>query len=69
MNKAQEFRDQSVEELEIATLDLSKEIFDLRNSMRQDSKVSNPNRIKEARREVARIKTIIGEKKRSVKAV
>ncbi len=64
MGKAQTYRDQSVEELQSVELDLSKEIFELRNSMRLDSKAENPNRIREAKRDIARIKTIIGEKKR-----
>ena len=68
MTKAKEYRDQSVEELEAVALDLSKEIFELRNSMRQDAKSSNPNRIREAKRDIARIKTIIGEKNRLQKA-
>jgi large subunit ribosomal protein L29 len=63
MAKAQIYRDQAVEELELTALDLSKEIFELRNSMRQDSKVDNPNRIREAKRDIARIKTVIREKR------
>lgn len=68
MSKAQQFRDQSLEELEVAALELGKEIFDIRNSMRQDSKATDPNRIRMARKEVARIKTVMGEKKRKQEA-
>jgi large subunit ribosomal protein L29 len=69
MGKAKDYRDQQIEELEATALDLSKEIFELRNSARQDASSTNPNRIREAKRDIARIKTIIGEKQRLQEAV
>ena len=69
MGKAKDYREQQVEELEATALDLGKEIFELRNSAKQDGRSTNPHRISEAKRDIARIKTIIGEKQRLQEAL
>ncbi|MGM0506193.1 MAG: 50S ribosomal protein L29 [Bacteroidota bacterium] len=60
--KAEELRDLSMTELE-ARLKDEKELYqDLRFNKAVAGQLENPNRIKETRREIARIKTVINEK-------
>jgi large subunit ribosomal protein L29 len=60
--KASTMRDMSVDEIEVRLGELREELFNLRfrNSMKQ---LDNPLKIREARREMARLLTILGEKK------
>ena len=62
MKKAHELRDFSLEELETLVAEKSEEMMNLKiqHSMRQ---VDNPLKVREARREIAVIKTVITEKK------
>ena len=57
-----EIREMGVEELLIKEKELRKELFNLRYQLLSQG-VPNPQRIKDARREIARIKTISREKK------
>ncbi len=63
MLKAQELRDQSVEELEASYLDCQKELFHMINEMKQTKKIEKPHLIREKKRGIARLLTIIKEKK------
>lgn len=65
MTKAQEFRDQTVEELEALYNDYSKELFQMRNKTREELK--KPDQIFKKRKDIARILTIINEKKKDKK--
>jgi large subunit ribosomal protein L29 len=59
--KANELRDKSVEELNKELLDLTREKFNLR--MQQGTgQLTQSHQIKAARRNVARVKTILNEK-------
>jgi large subunit ribosomal protein L29 len=59
--KANDLRDKSVEELNKELLDLTREKFNLR--MQQGTgQLTQPHQIKAARRNVARVKTILNEK-------
>jgi large subunit ribosomal protein L29 len=60
--KAQAMRDMSVEELETRIGELREELFNLhfRNSMRQ---LDNPLKIRHSRREMARLMTVLSEKR------
>ena len=62
MKKAHELRDLPLEELESLEREKSEELMNLKIqlSMRQ---VDNPLQVREARREIAVIKTVITEKK------
>ena len=62
MKKAHELRDLSLEELEVLAAEKSEEMMNLeiQHSMRQ---VDNPLKVREARREIAVIMTVITEKK------
>jgi len=61
---AQELRDQSVEELEANLLDLDKERFELINEYQLNKKVDHPHRLRQQRRDRARILTVLNEKRR-----
>lgn len=62
MLKKQEMRDQTVEELEALSQDLSKEIYDLMNESRLTRKMEKPHLIREKKKARARVLTIIKEK-------
>ena len=62
MYKAKELRDQTNEELQALLLDLKKGIFKMRNDIRLTKKNENPQSIKNNRRDVARIHTIVRER-------
>jgi large subunit ribosomal protein L29 len=60
--KAEIFRANSADELKSKLVELKKEQFNLR--FRQASgELENPARMKSVRREIARIKTVLGEQK------
>ena len=65
--KAATMRDQSLDELRGRIAELREEMFNLRfrNSMKQ---LDNPLRIRESRREMARLLTVLHEKERTAKA-
>ena len=65
MLKAKELRDQSTEELEAGLVDLSRELFQLKNQFKLEKKLEKPHRLRELRREKARILTVLSEKNRS----
>lgn len=64
-NKAHKLREQSLGELEQKMKDLREELFNLRfrNSMKQ---LENPLKIREVRRDMARIHTVLREHERGV---
>jgi large subunit ribosomal protein L29 len=59
-------RDMSVDELKLRVSELREEMFNLRfrNTMKQ---LDNPLKIREGRREIARLITILREKERAAK--
>lgn len=62
MLKAKDLRDQSVEELQATLVDTKKELFEILNDMKQTKKLENPHLLKQKKKNVARILTVIGEK-------
>jgi large subunit ribosomal protein L29 len=60
--KANELRTRSPEELEKELMSLLREQFNLR-MQRGTGQLSKPSQMKAVRREIARVKTIMGEKK------
>jgi len=61
--KAQQFRGKNDEELQQELLELSREAFNLR--MQQGTgQLSRPNQVKTVRRDIARIKTIMTERRK-----
>lgn len=61
--KASEMRDKTVEELQQQKQDLKKELFNL-NFQKVTGEIENPMRIRQVRKDVARILTVINEKNR-----
>ena len=57
-----DLRAKTPDELKDQLLDLKKEQFNLR-FQRATQQLEKPSRVREVRREIARIKTILGEKK------
>ncbi|HEX9861528.1 MAG TPA: 50S ribosomal protein L29 [Nitrospirota bacterium] len=59
--KANELRDQSADELNLKLADLKKEAFNLRFQL-ATGEIESPMRIREVRKTVAKIKTVLKEK-------
>ena len=64
--KANPMRDMGVDELQLRVAELREELFNLRfrNAMKQ---LDNPLKIREARREMARLLTVLREKEQVAK--
>jgi large subunit ribosomal protein L29 len=60
--KAQQYREMSSDELQMKLDDLQKHLFDLR-SQAVTEKLENSKAIKNTKRDIARIKTIISQQK------
>ena len=61
--KASEMRNKTVDELQQEKQDLKKELFNL-NFQKVTGEIENPMRIRQVRKDVARILTVINEKNR-----
>jgi large subunit ribosomal protein L29 len=62
--KVKELRDQNAEELLTRENNLKKEIFELRQQKSQSGKAEKPTRFKMVKKEIARIHTILNERKK-----
>ena len=62
--KTTELRDKSVDELSARERDLNEQLFKLR-FQRATGRIENPNKIREVKREIARIKTLLNERSRA----
>ncbi len=62
MTTAKNYRDQSVEELKAAYLDLSKELFKLKNERTVTRKVEQPHVARLLKKDRARVLTVLREK-------
>ena len=62
--KAAELRDKSVDELHTRERELREQLFKLR-FQRATGRIENPMKIREVRREIARIKTLMNERSRA----
>jgi len=65
--KASEARDLSMEEREQKVVELAEELFNLR-FQHEIGQLENPQKMKQTKREIARLKTIINEKTEENKA-
>ena len=63
--KIKELRDQDAHELLQRGSNLKKEIFELRQQKSASGKAEKPSRFRTVRKEIARIQTIINERKKS----
>jgi large subunit ribosomal protein L29 len=62
--KPNELRDKSVDELHIRERELREQLFKLR-FQRATGRMENPMKIRDVRREIARIKTLLNERSRA----
>jgi large subunit ribosomal protein L29 len=62
MRKAKDFRDQTAEEVEVAYSDTRKELFHLVNEMKRTKKMEKPHLLREKKKEIARMLTVLTEK-------
>lgn len=62
--KTAELRDKSIDELNTRERDLNEQLFKLR-FQRATGRIENPNKIREVKREIARIKTLLSERSRA----
>jgi large subunit ribosomal protein L29 len=62
--KIVELRDKSSDELQIRQKELSEQMFKLR-FQRATGRMENPMKIRQVRREIARIKTLLNERSRA----
>jgi large subunit ribosomal protein L29 len=62
MTKASDLRDMAVPELELALVDLNKELYTLVNEMKRTKKLEKPHLIRLKKKERARLLTILHEK-------
>jgi large subunit ribosomal protein L29 len=63
MAKASEFRNMTVDELKQKESDLRKELFNLR-FQQVTGEIENPLRIRHVRKDIARVLTVMNEKKK-----
>ena len=61
--KASEFRELSVEELEVKQKELAEALFNLK-FQHATGQLDNTAQLKRTRRDIARVKTVLGEKRR-----
>ena len=64
MYKAKDLRDQSLNELEAIYDESCKKLFELINDFKSQKKREKPHEIKHARKDIARLLTIMSEKRR-----
>ena len=62
--KIAELRDKSIDELHVRERELADQLYKLR-FQRATGRVENPSKIRDARREIARIKTLLNERTRA----
>ncbi|BCW92948.1 MAG: 50S ribosomal protein L29 [Acidobacteriota bacterium] len=63
--KAKQLRDQSIEELRRTEADLLEQLFKLR-FQRATGQMENPGKIRQVRRDIARVKTVLLQRLREV---
>lgn len=62
MLKAQDLRDQTVEELKAVVSDKRRALFDLINTFKSAHKLDKPHLVRQIKKDIARLLTIINEK-------
>lgn len=64
MKKAKDFRDQSSEQLATELTDLRRNYFTLVNQNKFHNKLEKPHMLRQTKKEIARLMTVLNEKKR-----
>ncbi|MGA8164241.1 MAG: 50S ribosomal protein L29 [Waddliaceae bacterium] len=62
MLKAKNLRDQSLEELEATLKEVKKELFMMKNESKQAKKLEQPHLLREKKKDIAKLLTVIREK-------
>jgi large subunit ribosomal protein L29 len=62
MGKANDFRDKSIEELEALYEDSRHALYHLVNELKKAKKIEKPHLIKEKKKDIARLLTVLTEK-------
>ena len=62
MLKAQDLRDQTIEELQALVNDKRRVLFDLINSFKTAHKLDKPHLVRQTRKDIARLLTVLNEK-------
>lgn len=62
MSKASQYRDMTVEELEMSCKELQKKLFHEKNKAKHAKKVDQPHLVKQDRKTIARMLTVLHEK-------
>ncbi|NDD57799.1 MAG: 50S ribosomal protein L29 [Chlamydiae bacterium] len=62
MQDISNLRDKSIEELSLLSVDLSKQIYRMRNELKISRKLDKPHLLKHLKKDRARVLTIISEK-------
>jgi large subunit ribosomal protein L29 len=62
--KTAELREKSIDELHTRERDLAEQLYKLR-FQRATGRIENPSKIREVKKEIARIKTLLGERARA----
>ncbi len=62
MLKAQDLRDQSVEELKALVAEKRRALFDLINTFKTAHKLDKPHLVRQTRKDIARLLTVLNEK-------
>lgn len=65
MLKPKQLRDQAIEELEAVLFDSKKELYLLQNQLRQTKKLEKPHLLRQIKKDIAKILTVIKEKNSS----
>ncbi|MBA2369725.1 MAG: 50S ribosomal protein L29 [Candidatus Protochlamydia sp.] len=63
MFKAKDLRDQNIEELEAAYEESCRKLFELTGAFRSQKQREKPHEIKHARKDIARLLTVLSEKR------
>lgn len=66
MATAKEFREKSTEELQALLIDLRRELFNFINDMKRTKKVDRPDQVRNTKRDIAKLLTVIRERQLAV---
>lgn len=69
MSKAKDLRDLTSEELEANCIEKRNELFQLTSEKKQSRQFEKPHRISLLKKEIARLLTVIGEKKQPANGI
>lgn len=68
MSKAADFRELTIDELRAREEELAQQLFTLRLQKTTQGQLDNPAKVTEAKRDLARVLTVMNEKKRAASA-